>query len=70
MVELKHESIETRKCVNATEVLKTPQFWLLWMAVAGNTSAGHAILSSSKQMLTDIFSTSFPTIVTSAFILK
>lgn len=47
--------------------IKTPQFGLLWLTVFGNATGGLALLSSSKLIMTDVFSGAMPLVVTSAF---
>lgn len=60
----------TSNDVDHQTVLKTPQFYLLWTAVMGNAVAGMCLVSSAKMMMTDIFSTAMPAVVTSAFATK
>ncbi len=45
----------------------TRQFPLLWLTVFGNATGGLALLTSSKLMLTDIWTVAAPGIVTSSF---
>jgi hypothetical protein len=53
--------------VDHVTVLKTPQFYMLWAAVMGNACAGMSVLSTAKNLTTDIFGVAFPAIVTGAF---
>eukprot|EP00048_Salpingoeca_helianthica_P020097 m.4800 g.4800 ORF g.4800 m.4800 type:complete len:672 (-) comp4393_c0_seq1:17-2032(-) len=53
--------------VHHSEALKTPQFYLLWLAVAGNATAGISVISCAKTMMSDIFATAMPAIVNGAF---
>jgi MFS family permease len=53
--------------VHHNEALKTPQFYLLWLAVAGNATAGISVISCAKTMMSDIFATAMPAIVNGAF---
>jgi len=53
--------------VDHVTVLKTPQFYMLWAAVMGNACAGMAVLSTAKNLTTDIFATAYPAIVTGGF---
>mmetsp|Transcript_7563 Transcript_7563/g.11539 ORF Transcript_7563/g.11539 Transcript_7563/m.11539 type:complete len:657 (+) Transcript_7563:112-2082(+) len=45
----------------------TTQFPLLWLSVFGNATAGLALVSSSKLMITDIWAGAAPSIVTASF---
>lgn len=47
--------------------LSTPQFALFWTLIAGNAFAGMILISSAKTIMTDIFATAMPAVVTSAF---
>jgi MFS family permease len=53
--------------VSLEKTWKTPQFYLLWTALFGNCVAGVSMIASAKTLLYDIFSTSYPLVVTSAF---
>ncbi|MFM1801274.1 MAG: hypothetical protein RJA81_626 [Planctomycetota bacterium] len=53
--------------VDADEALKTPQFYLLWIVLCFNVTAGIGVLGVAKTMMTDIFQTTYPTIVTAGF---
>ena len=53
--------------VHHNTALRTPQFYLLWTAVAGNAVAGLTVLSCAKTMMGDIFSSALPAIVTGGF---
>ncbi|MDA9686913.1 hypothetical protein N9U05_00310, partial [bacterium] len=41
--------------VDHHQALYTPQFYLLWVAVAGNAVAGMAVISNAKMMMGDVF---------------
>ena len=60
-------SLVTDKNVDATTVLKTPQFYLLWTAVFGNAIAGVSVISCAKTMMNDTFSAALPAVVTGGF---
>jgi MFS family permease len=45
----------TQSHVSADESIKTPQFWLLWVVLCMNVSAGIGILGQSTLMLSDMF---------------
>lgn len=53
--------------VDADEALRTPQFYLLWVVLCLNVTAGIGVLGVAKTMMTDIFQASYPTIVTAYF---
>jgi hypothetical protein len=53
--------------VSAAQAFKTPQFYLLWIALACNASAGVAIIGSAKQLMGDVFTSVNPAIVTATF---
>lgn len=56
--------------VDFRQVLKTPQYYMLWTAVFGNACAGMAILSTGRSIVTEIFSVLVPAAATSAFAAK
>ena len=49
------------------EALKTRQFYLLWIVLCFNVTAGIGILSVAKTMMSDIFGSALPQIVTNSF---
>lgn len=57
----------TRNHVHIDQALKTPQFWLLWIVLCFNVTAGIGVIGVAKTMMTEIFGTTLPTIVTAAF---
>ena len=57
----------TREDVHVNEAQKTPQFFLLWIVLCFNVTAGIGVISVSKTMMTDIFGSTLPHIVTPAF---
>ena len=57
----------TNNNVHIDEALRTPQFYLLWTCLFANVSAGIGILSVAKTMMGDIFGTTMPQLVDSAF---
>src|SRR5579863_1983597 len=59
MISLRHVSIG--------DALKTPQFYLLWIVLCFNVTAGIGILSVAKTMLIDIFGSALPQIVSNTF---
>ncbi len=57
----------SRRHVDINEALKTPQFYLLWVVLCFNVTAGIAIISVAKDLMLDIFGTTMATLVTAAF---
>lgn len=53
--------------VHISQVHKTPQFYLLWLLLCLNVAAGIGIIGVAKTMMTDIFGSTLPGIVTPAF---
>jgi hypothetical protein len=53
--------------VDINEALKTPQFYLLWIVLCFNVTAGIGVLGVAKTMMTDIFGSAYPNIVTARF---
>jgi hypothetical protein len=49
------------------EATKTPQFYLLWIVLCFNVTAGIGVLGVAKTMMTEIFGTTLPATVDSAF---
>src|SRR6185295_4588582 len=60
-------SMITTKTVSVDDAIKTPQFYLLWIVLCFNVTAGIGVLGVAKTMLTEIFGPTLPTIVTPAF---
>ncbi|MFD3975334.1 OFA family MFS transporter [Streptomyces cyaneofuscatus] len=53
--------------VSARQALRTPQFWLLWVVLCTNVTAGIGILEKAAPMISDFFSdTSAPVSATAA----
>ncbi len=57
----------TRHDVDADTALRTPQFYLLWTVLCLNVSAGIGVLAVAKTMMTDIFGSAYPNVVTAGF---
>jgi MFS family permease len=53
--ELKQEKMITRGHVHVNQVMKTNQFWLLWMVLFLNVTAGIGILGMASPLLQEIF---------------
>jgi MFS family permease len=47
--------------------VKTPQFWLLWVVLCFNVTAGIGVLGLAADMLKEIFRPTLPEVVTSSF---
>ena len=63
----RNNSPVTTKNVHIDESLKTPQFYMLWIVLCFNVTAGIGVLGVAKTMMTEIFSPALPNIVDSAF---
>lgn len=57
----------TREDVHVDQATKTPQFYLLWIVLCFNITAGIGVIGVAKTMMTDIFGSTLPHIVTPAF---
>ncbi len=57
----------SRHDVDINEALKTPQFYLLWVVLCFNVTAGIGVLGVAKTMMTDIFGSAYPNVVTARF---
>jgi len=53
--------------VGVDEALRTPQFYLLWIVLCFNVSAGIGILSVAKTMMNEIFGGALPAVVDNRF---
>jgi hypothetical protein len=53
--------------VDIDQALRTPQFYLLWIMLCFNVTAGIAVLGVAKTMLTEIFGSALPDIVDGGF---
>ncbi len=53
--------------VHVNQAVKTPQFYLLWLLLCLNVTAGIGVLGVASTMMTDIFGSSLPGVVTPAF---
>lgn len=53
--------------VHIDRALKTPQFYQLWIVLCFNVTAGIGVLGVAKTMMTEIFGTTLPLIVTATF---
>ena len=57
----------SRNDVGIDQALKTPQFYLLWVVLCFNVTAGIGVLGVAKTMMTEIFGTTLPGIVDGTF---
>ncbi len=53
--------------VTADEALRTRQFYLLWIVLCFNVTAGIGVLGVAKTMITEIFGTTLPEVVDATF---
>ena len=53
--------------VSVNEALRTPQFYLLWVVLCLNVTAGIGVLGVAKDMMQDLFGAALPTVVTGTF---
>ena len=61
-----HGMISTHH-VHADEAIRTPQFWLLWVVLCFNVTAGIGVLGVAKTMMGEIFGSAMPALVTAGF---
>lgn len=54
----------TTNHVHISNVMKTPQFWLVWFALSSIACTGMGMLSVANNMMAEIFSRSMPEVVT------
>lgn len=57
----------SRHDVDIDQALKTPQFYQLWIVLCFNVTAGIGVLGVARTMITEIFGTTLPQIVDTAF---
>lgn len=63
-------SIPEGRSVTASAAMRTPQFWALWCTFGTMTTAGMAVVSVAKTMVTEIFGSLYPGVVTgTAFVM-
>jgi MFS family permease len=63
---VKHRELVTTASVSAGNAIRTPQFWLLWIALFCNTTAGIGILEQASPMIQDFFRDGATSAVTAA----
>lgn len=52
------------KSVHIDTVMRTPQFWQIWLGFGAVACTGMAVLSVASTMMSEIFAQSMPDIVT------
>ncbi|MCH9681272.1 MAG: OFA family MFS transporter [Deltaproteobacteria bacterium] len=57
----------TRHHVDIDQALRTPQFYLLWVVLCFNVTAGIGVLGVAKTMMTEIFGSTLPAVVNGSF---
>ncbi len=60
-------SLSSQRSVHYTTAMRTPQFYLLWATLFGNTFAGITLISTAKTIMSDVFGGAYPALVTGAF---
>jgi MFS family permease len=53
--------------VSPDQALRTPQFYLLWIVLCFNVTAGIGVLGVAKTMMSEIFGATLPLVVTGSF---
>ena len=53
--------------VGIDAALRTPQFYLLWIVLCFNVTAGIGVLGVARTMMSEIFGTTLPSIVNGTF---
>jgi len=61
------DAMISRHHVHIDEALKTPQFYLLWLVLCFNVTAGIGVLGVAKTMMTEIFGSTLPATVDQSF---
>ena len=65
--EEKAKRMVTNNNVHINQAPKTAQFWQLWIVLRFNVTAGIGVIGVAKTMMSEIFGTTMPAIVTAAF---
>jgi MFS family permease len=63
---VKKKALVTTESVSARNAIKTPQFWLLWIVLFCNVTAGIGILEQASPMIQDFFRTGETSLVAPA----
>lgn len=64
--EIRRKMMSTHQ-VAIGEATKTPQFYLLWIVLCFNVTAGIGVLGVAKDMMQDLFGAALPNVVTGSF---
>ena len=65
--EKKKRKLVTTQDVTIETAVRTPQFYLVWIVLCLNVTAGIGVLGVAKTMMSEIFGTALPEMVTSSF---
>ena len=65
--EKKKRKLVTTHDVTIETAVRTPQFYLVWIVLCLNVTAGIGVLGVAKTMMSEIFGTALPEMVTSSF---
>lgn len=65
--EAERGALITANNVDIDQALKTPQFYQLWIVLCLNVTAGIGVLGVARTMITEIFGSSLPQVVDTAF---
>ncbi|KAA3596904.1 MAG: MFS transporter [Candidatus Scalindua sp. AMX11] len=57
----------TQNHVHIDQALKTPQFYLIWVVLCFNVTAGIGVIGVAKTMMTEIFGSTLPYVVDASF---
>lgn len=63
----KKSGLVTQNNVHIDQALKTPQFWQLWIMLCFNVTAGIGVIGVAKTMMSEIFGSVMPLVVTASF---
>jgi MFS family permease len=63
---VKQKALVTTESVSARNAIRTPQFWLLWIVLFCNVTAGIGILEQAAPMIQDFFRTGSASLVAAA----
>ncbi len=65
--EKKKRKLVSSHDVSIEQAVRTPQFYLVWIVLCLNVTAGIGVLGVAKTMMSEIFGSALPSIVTSGF---
>jgi len=54
----------TKNDVHIDTIVRTPQFWQMWLVFTGITSAGMGVVSMAKTLMSNLFASQLPLLVT------